>query len=117
MRTSPISRSLARLGLTVAILSLVVSQSGRWALSQEQDSPQQRGRGAGGFGQGVLKARVTPHWFAGGTKFWYRNDLRDGAKEYILVDASAGSRGPAFDQAKVAAALTKANDKEYHADR
>src|SRR5262249_47386726 len=47
---------------------------------------------------------------------WYRNGRRGGAKEYILVDASAGSRGPAFDQAKVAAALVKANDKEYTAD-
>jgi len=117
MRTSPITSSLARLGLMVAIVSLVLGQSGRFALSQEQESPQQRGRGGlGGFGQGVIKARVTPHWFAGGTKFWYRNDLRDGAKEYIVVDAAAGSRGPAFDQAKVAAALVNATDKEYKAD-
>src|SRR5262245_44926855 len=40
----------------------------------------------------VFKAEITPHWFADNTRFWYRNDLRGGAKEFILVDAENGKR-------------------------
>ena len=29
------------------------------------------------------KAQITPHWFAEDTKFWYRNDLKGGAREFI----------------------------------
>ncbi len=85
------------------------------ALAQQTQSPQRGGRGAG-FGAGMIKARVTPHWFQDNTKFWYSNTLRDGAHEFILVDATAGSRAPAFDHARLAMALNKALDQEIHAD-
>ena len=65
----------------------------------------------------VYKDRITPHWFANETRFWYRNDLPGRAKEFVLVEADAGKRGPAFDHAKLAAALTKAADKKYQPDR
>jgi dipeptidyl aminopeptidase/acylaminoacyl peptidase len=66
---------------------------------------------------GVYKDRITPHWSADEKRFWYRNDLRGGGREFVLVDAEAGTRGPAFDHAKLAAALSKAAAKEYKADR
>ncbi|HEX2971842.1 MAG TPA: DPP IV N-terminal domain-containing protein, partial [Tepidisphaeraceae bacterium] len=56
----------------------------------------------------VYRDRVDPHWFANNTRFWYRNNLRDGAREFILVDAEKGTRQPAFDHARLAAALTAA---------
>ena len=56
----------------------------------------------------VFKQRVSPHWFADNTKFWYRNDLAGGAREFVLVDAERGRRGPAFDHARLAAALAEA---------
>jgi dipeptidyl aminopeptidase/acylaminoacyl peptidase len=65
----------------------------------------------------VYKDRITPHWFADGTRFWYRNDLRGGAKEFIAVDAAQGARRPAFDHAKLAAALSKEAGAAYQADR
>lgn len=65
----------------------------------------------------VFKARVEPHWFADNTRFWYRNELAGGAREFILVDAAQGTRGPAFDHARMAAALTKATGKPAQADR
>jgi dipeptidyl aminopeptidase/acylaminoacyl peptidase len=65
----------------------------------------------------VFRDRVTPHWFAGNSRFWYRNDLRDGAKEFVLVDAEKGTRALAFDHAKLAAALSKAAGEEYQTDR
>jgi dipeptidyl aminopeptidase/acylaminoacyl peptidase/uncharacterized membrane protein YgcG len=72
------------------------------------DSPQQRA-GRGGQGAGlVFKDRVTPRWFADNTRFWYRNDLANRGKEFILVDAEKGTREPAFDHARLASSLSKA---------
>jgi dipeptidyl aminopeptidase/acylaminoacyl peptidase len=65
----------------------------------------------------VFKSTLTPHWFDNGTRLWYRNDLKDGAKEFILVDVTQGARAPAFDHQKLAAALSKVLDKAYRGDR
>ncbi len=65
----------------------------------------------------VYKDLVTPHWFDGDAKMWYRNELRGGEKEFILVDAEQGTRGPAFDHARLAKSLSKATDREYRAGR
>ena len=64
----------------------------------------------------VFKDRIAPHWFHENTRFWYRNDLRGGTKEFIVVDAVRGAREPAFDHAKLAAGLSKAANAEYSAD-
>ena len=69
--------------------------------NEAESSQERRGR----FEQGprrVFKDRITPHWFANNTRFWYRNDLRGGEREFILVDAIRGSREPAFDHKAVA---------------
>ena len=78
---------------------------------QRRRPPDQTGR--------VYKTRITPHWFANNTRFWYRNDLRGGTREFILVaiEAERAIRKPAFDHAKLAAALSKATGAEYRADR
>jgi len=60
-----------------------------------QDSPQRFPRPDTGPRR-VFRDRVTPHWFRGDTRFWYRNDLRGGAKEFVLVDAKRGTRELAF---------------------
>jgi dipeptidyl aminopeptidase/acylaminoacyl peptidase len=60
----------------------------------------------------VFKAAVEPHWFAGNDRFWYRNDLADKAREFVLVDAVAGQCGEAFDHEKLAAALAKQSGRE-----
>jgi dipeptidyl aminopeptidase/acylaminoacyl peptidase len=65
----------------------------------------------------VYKAQLTPHWFEHNTRFWYRNDLRGGKKEFVAVDAERGKREAAFDHAKLAAALSKAAGTDYNADR
>ena len=53
----------------------------------------------------VFRDHVRANWFAKGTKFWYRNDLANGEKEFVLVDAAKGLRMPAFDSGRVAAAM------------
>src|SRR5688572_19963046 len=40
----------------------------------------------------VYKDRITPHWIADNTKFWYRNDLAGGQSEFIVIDAATGVR-------------------------
>jgi dipeptidyl aminopeptidase/acylaminoacyl peptidase len=65
----------------------------------------------------VFKATLTPHWFEGNTRFWYRNDLKGGARKFVLVDAAKGTRAPAFDHARLAVALGKATGRQYAADR
>jgi dipeptidyl aminopeptidase/acylaminoacyl peptidase len=65
----------------------------------------------------VFKQRVNPHWLAGNTQFWYRNDLFDGAREFILVNAETGTRKRAFDHERLSVALAKVTGKEIQADR
>src|SRR5205085_8026492 len=60
-------------------------------------------RGASGERSGVYKAQITPHWFDGGSKFWYENDLAGGKREFILVDADQGRREPVLDAEKATA--------------
>src|SRR5581483_7624151 len=67
--------------------------------------------------RGVYKARLVPHWFSADSKFWYRNDLRDGKKEFVLVDCEKGSRQAAFDHDKLAVALSKPAGQQFPADR
>src|SRR5437879_5418381 len=67
------------------------------------------------FGNKVFKTTLKASWFANNTKFWHRNDLAGDAREFILVDAVAGKREPAFDHAKVAAALSKTTGKDVQA--
>lgn len=85
-------------------------------LPNESQSPQQR-RGRPRSTSGVYKASINPHWFANNTRFWYRNDLRDDAREFIVVDAVKGLRKPAFDHKRLAQALHDAGVEEVRADR
>lgn len=64
----------------------------------------------------VFKTKVEPHWFADNRRFWYRNDLADGAREFVLVDATASEnhRSRAFDHARLAKLLSEATGKEFH---
>ena len=63
----------------------------------------------------VFKTSVRPHWLTGGQRFWYRNDLPDKVREFILVDAAKGERRPAFDHARLAEALGKVLGKPQQA--
>lgn len=65
----------------------------------------------------VFKDRIEPRWFANNTRFWYRNDLPNNTKEFILVDAERALRQHAFDHSKLASALSKHTGVEYRADQ
>ena len=94
--------SLATHGLQKAIRIFVVSVL---AIVPINTLAQQRGENREGSGRLVFRDRVVPHWFANGSKFWYRIDLNDGKREFVLVDAVQGTRAAAFDHAAVAKKL------------
>ncbi len=65
----------------------------------------------------VFKDKVHPHWLKGQQAFWYCNELADGKREYIFVDAAQGVRRPACNQFRLAQFLTKATGAPQDAER
>lgn len=45
----------------------------------------------------VFRAALKPNWLPDQHRFWYRVTTGAGTHEFILVDANAGTRAPAFD--------------------
>jgi dipeptidyl aminopeptidase/acylaminoacyl peptidase len=83
---------------------------------EELQASYQRAQGGRPPGR-VYKSQIAAHWFHDNTRFWYRNDLAGGAREFVAVDAEAGKREAAFDHKKLAAGLSKAAGKDYSAER
>ena len=65
----------------------------------------------------VFKQQVRPNWSSDNTRFWYRNNLTDGEREFVMVDVKAGERKPAFDHKRLAEALGEATGQEVSARR
>src|SRR5262249_30640849 len=55
---------------------------------------------------------VLPHWIEKTSRFWYRHENKSGTK-FILVDAAQNTSEPAFDQARLATALSQVTHHEY----
>ncbi|WP_255696483.1 DPP IV N-terminal domain-containing protein [Solitalea lacus] len=65
----------------------------------------------------VFKMNIQPNWQADGNSFWYRNYSKDSTTEYIYVDAVNGKRQLAFDQSRLAEAISKVSGKPIDARR
>jgi dipeptidyl aminopeptidase/acylaminoacyl peptidase len=61
----------------------------------------------------VFRSGVRPNWLPD-ERFWYRITTAEGA-EFVLVDPAKGTRTPAFDHVKLAAALSAATGRTYRA--
>src|ERR1022692_354220 len=61
----------------------------------------------------VLRSGVRPNWLPD-ERFWYRVTTAEGA-EFVLADPAKGTRAPAFDHFKLAAALSTATGRAYTA--
>src|SRR5436190_2906730 len=61
----------------------------------------------------VLRSGVRPNWLPD-ERFWYRVTTAEGA-EFVLIDPAKGTRAPAFDHVKLAAALSSASGRTYSA--
>ncbi|TGV29379.1 S9 family peptidase, partial [bacterium M00.F.Ca.ET.168.01.1.1] len=55
-----------------------------------------------------------PFWLTGGEAFVYRRTSH-GEQQFMQVDAATGFKRPAFDQARLAAALNKVSHESYQA--
>ncbi|MGA7786359.1 MAG: DPP IV N-terminal domain-containing protein, partial [Candidatus Acidiferrales bacterium] len=57
----------------------------------------------------VFRSGVRPNWLPD-ERFWYRivTSVKPDQSEFVLIDPSKGTRGPAFDHAKLAAGLSAA---------
>src|SRR5206468_11458383 len=62
----------------------------------------------------LFEGQVAPNWIEKSARFWYRNDTPTG-KDFILVDAAQNTRGPAFDQEKLAASLSRQAGRQHQA--
>ncbi|MCX5202748.1 S9 family peptidase [Streptomyces sp. NBC_00237] len=62
-------------------------------------------------GELVTGDRVRPQWTDGGARFWYAVNTGSG-KRFVRVDPAAGTREPAFDHARLAAALASASGQQ-----
>ncbi|MFM7038854.1 MAG: prolyl oligopeptidase family serine peptidase [Planctomycetaceae bacterium] len=65
----------------------------------------------------VYRDRVVPHWDTSGTQFWYRNDLPGESREFVLVNATRGTREPAFNHALAATEFSKLLERPIDAQR
>ena len=99
--------------LTLAVLLATLLGLGANAVTQDAIVQSQRPTGFGQRNAGlVIRAAVQPNWIGQSSRFWYRNDLGEGKREFILVHPDAPARKPAFDQSKMAVALSKVLGRE-----
>src|SRR5688572_15099691 len=56
----------------------------------------------------VFRTSIKPQWLSSRSRFWYRNDLAENRREWIIVDAENGERRAAFDTKRIAEALSSA---------
>ncbi|MCX5381146.1 DPP IV N-terminal domain-containing protein [Streptomyces sp. NBC_00091] len=62
-------------------------------------------------GELVVGDKVRPQWIDGGARFWYAVSTGLG-RRFMMVDPAAGTREPAFDHARLAAALAEASGQQ-----
>jgi len=60
----------------------------------------------------ALNIPEKPTWIDGTDTFFYNKSV-EGGHTFVLVDAASGNKQPAFDHSRLAAALSKADGKEY----
>ena len=93
MRTITLSRVLPSL-----LLPAILPAQGTAADYRRADSLAARYRGL------AIDIAETPRWISP-TRFWYRKSVL-GGNAFVLVDATARTKAPAFDHARIAAALS-----------
>src|SRR5258705_11037678 len=84
-----------------------------FALAQGTLADYQRGQQLQTKARGlVVNAPASPNWIGQSDRFWYSKSVKGGT-EFVLVDAVAGSKKPAFDHEKLAMAISTASGSKY----
>jgi dipeptidyl aminopeptidase/acylaminoacyl peptidase len=100
--------------LQAAILFVVC---GAWCTGQAQTTKADSERALSiqkQYGSLVINLPEPPAWEESSDTFVYRKTV-DGGHEFVLVDAAAQTKQPAFDHEKLAAALSAASGEDYKA--
>jgi dipeptidyl aminopeptidase/acylaminoacyl peptidase len=86
------------------------------AIADAQGTPAdyQRAQEARQKYQGLATGMAGPVTWIDGEHFWYRKSVK-GGNEFVLVNASSRSKGPAFDHEKLAVSLGLATGQKYTA--
>ncbi|MEZ4417553.1 MAG: DPP IV N-terminal domain-containing protein [Gemmatimonadota bacterium] len=107
---------MPRPGLSASLLLVVFSHAGPLA-AQVSETTYTRAEQFLGANAGRLVSgdQIAPTWMEG-DRFWYRARTAAGT-EFVLVDPTVPSRRPAFDHARLAAALSLAADTAYVGSR
>ncbi len=100
-----------------------IINSGKGASADGTNAPGENADGTNAPGENADGTNA-PGENAGGTnvngsgrRFWYRRDLPDGKRAFLLVDPAKASRQPAFDASRMAASLSKALGRNLDAER
>ncbi len=62
----------------------------------------------------ITNVAEAPTWIGTTTKFWYRKSVK-GGNQFVVADAAAATKAPAFDHERLAAALSTAAQGKYTA--
>jgi dipeptidyl aminopeptidase/acylaminoacyl peptidase len=65
----------------------------------------------------VLNGDVQHHWIGKEDRFWFLHTDANGDKQFVVVDARNGKKGPAFDHARIAAGLAKLSKTKIEAGK
>ncbi|MXV96458.1 MAG: prolyl oligopeptidase family serine peptidase, partial [Gemmatimonadetes bacterium] len=112
-----VTRSRSRLALILGAGFLVLGALNEPAAAQEEGSVKVEGPGSANFELAarfapykisdlVHSLRVTPRWIEDTDRFWYEWETSDG-RHFYLVDPGQGTKTEIFDNAQIAAELTR----------
>ncbi|MGH9597398.1 MAG: DPP IV N-terminal domain-containing protein, partial [Edaphobacter sp.] len=109
VRTSPL-RGLAVATLCLLFVAPVLNAQGTLADYQRAHELRTKARDL------VVGTPGPMNWIGNSDHFWYPKTVKGGT-EFVLVDATAASKKPAFDQDRLAAAISKATGHPYTAHK
>ncbi len=97
---------------TARTLTIAVLFAGM-ALSQGTLADYQRAQGLQSKARGlVVNAPGAANWIGDSHRFWYSKSVKGGT-EFVLAEAATGTKKPAFDHDKLAAAISAASGGRY----
>src|SRR5215472_15745672 len=105
MRMRFVYRCASTLLLTVSAAGLVMAQ-GTLEDYRRGERLQAKARGL------VVNLPGSPNWIGETSHFWYYRSVKGGT-EFMLVDAAAGTKKPAFDHDRLATAISAASRGKY----
>ncbi len=113
LRKESMTSRIGRWAVLAASLALLpVAAAGQSVLQRYRNAEKLLG---GNLQRLVSFADVRPEWIGQGDRFWYLQ-MEGRGHRFVLVDPARDTAGPAFDQTRLAEALSRASGHRYQAD-